>query len=218
MSDPCGGEQSPQELRAAAIGDPKSSRPNATDGGNDDGGGDALATADHGREPFSGVNLSHLVESDLRSMAGCVDEEADMIGSAIDEIQHSREPTGLRKWIQCLREELDEAVRASVEPRDSSRCWILEVFCSSESQLTRQGQRLGVPCERFGLSQGDLSTREGRLALCKRLILGRPHHIWFSPECSPWCAWNRLNAGRSLAQLKSGGICDVAFGPITCDP
>ena len=196
-------EQPRGELRAPAGCHQQPARSHDPDGERAVGGGEAFASTDGGREPLHGTPLSLLVESDLRNLAGCVDEETDVIGNAIDEIQQSRELVGLRKWIRCLREELHKAVKSNKGQREPRRCWILEVFCSNESQLTRQGQRLGVPCERFGLSQGDLSTQEGRQAFFKRLVLGRPHHVWFSPECSPWCAWNRLNAGKSLTQLKS---------------
>lgn len=30
------------------------------------------------------------------------------------------------------------------------------------------------------------------------ILLYRRKHVWMSPECRPWCAWNRFNSHRSL--------------------
>ena len=47
----------------------------------------------------------------------------------------------------------------------------MEVFCGSNSQLTRQVLAAGLKAERFGLDQGDLLTREGRSLLFERMCL-----------------------------------------------
>ena len=39
-----------------------------------------------------------------------------------------------------------------------SRSHVLEVYCSEQSQLTRQGETLGMITFRFGLRHGDLAT------------------------------------------------------------
>ena len=31
----------------------------------------------------------------------------------------------------------------------------------------------------------------------------RPRHLWYSPECKPWCLWNQFNAMRSLEQNEA---------------
>ena len=48
------------------------------------------------------------------------------------------------------------------------------------------------------MSDGDLSTPEGRRTLLNMIRRYRPKHVWMSLECKPWCAWNRFNAGRSV--------------------
>lgn len=81
-------------------------------------------------------------------------------------------------------------------------CDLFEVYCSSESQLTAQAQKLGMRAVRFGLRQGDLATFAGRCQLYDALWKYRPEHIWASPRCSPWSGWSHLNAmkSRELAQ------------------
>ena len=78
-----------------------------------------------------------------------------------------------------------------------SYCDVLEVYCSDTSQLTHQGELLGMSTRRFGLRQGDLSTFGGRCKLYDALWILRPKHIWLSPRCGPWSAWNRLNSQKS---------------------
>jgi hypothetical protein len=82
----------------------------------------------------------------------------------------------------------------------------LEVYCSDTSQITRQGELLGLTTVRFGLKHGDLSTFGGRCKLYDFLWITRPEHIWMSPKCGPWSAWNRLNMTKSVklsAQIAS---------------
>ena len=79
---------------------------------------------------------------------------------------------------------------------------LLEVYCSSESELTNQGIKAGLSTRRFGLRQGDLSTFAGRCVLYEHLWKFRPKHVWLSPKCGPWSNWSRLNMNKSL-QLES---------------
>ena len=78
----------------------------------------------------------------------------------------------------------------------------LEIYCSSDSQLTKQCIRQGLRAMRFGLREGDLSHFEGRAQLYHVLFKFRPRNIWMSPKCKAWCRWNQFNASRSesLAQ------------------
>jgi hypothetical protein len=73
----------------------------------------------------------------------------------------------------------------------------LEIYCSSESQLTKQCIRQGLRAMRFGLREGDLSNFEGRAQLYHVLFKYRPRNIWMSPKCKAWCRWNQFNANRS---------------------
>ena len=86
---------------------------------------------------------------------------------------------------------------------DTQRHWsinkidLLEVYCSEDSQMTKQGLNLGMSCVRFGLRHGDLSTFQGRCRLYDLLWITRPRHIWTAPRCGPWSNWNCLNATKS---------------------
>ena len=79
---------------------------------------------------------------------------------------------------------------------------LLEVYASPNSMLTTVAQQCGLRARRFTMSDGDLSTPEGRRTLLNMIQRYRPKHVWMSLECKPWCAWNRFNAGRSV-QLYS---------------
>ena len=48
------------------------------------------------------------------------------------------------------------------------------------------------------MTQGDLSTQLGRNKLFSMLVTHRPKHVWYSPECFPWCLWNQFNESRSM--------------------
>ena len=74
---------------------------------------------------------------------------------------------------------------------------ILEVYCSSESQLTCQAQNLGLKAVRFCRQHGDLGTFHGRSKLYDLLWVTKPRHVWTSPNCGPWSNWSHLNAGKS---------------------
>ena len=74
---------------------------------------------------------------------------------------------------------------------------VLEIYCSADSQLTKQCIRQGLKTVRFGLAQGDLSTYDGRCKLYDILMKYRPLHVWMSPKCKAWCRWNQFNQMRS---------------------
>ena len=74
---------------------------------------------------------------------------------------------------------------------------LMEIYCSQESELTKQGSQLGLVVSRFGLRDGDLSTEQGRKGLYDRLWNLRPAHVWMSPKCRAWCRWATFNMHRS---------------------
>ena len=80
---------------------------------------------------------------------------------------------------------------------------LLEVFCSEQSALSDQVQKLGGTAHRFGRAQGDLDTTEGRKALFVQLLKHRPKNVWMSPTCGPWCKWSQFNSLRSLSAFDS---------------
>ena len=83
-----------------------------------------------------------------------------------------------------------------------SRCDLLEVYCSSDSQLTGQSVQAGLMAKRFSLRDGDLATFQGRCQLYDTLWMFRPRHVWCSPKCGPWSSWNRLNSQKSMELAK----------------
>ena len=85
---------------------------------------------------------------------------------------------------------------------EQSRSDLLEIYCSSDSQLTKQAEKAGLIADRFGLRQGDLRYKDGRCRLYDILMLKRPENAWLAPSCRAWCKWAQFNAMRSpeLAQ------------------
>ena len=78
----------------------------------------------------------------------------------------------------------------------SIRSDLMEIYCSQESQLTHCMKLANGDAERFGLKQGDLSSREGRCRLYDRLLVKQPRHLWMSPRCRAWCRWSQFNMSK----------------------
>lgn len=107
------------------------------------------------------------------------------------------------------------------------RADLLEVYCSQESALTGQATQKGLWAKRHGLSDGDLSTWEGRHRLYDRLLQLPPRNIWMSPRCKAWCRWNEFNqhktkelANRIMTARQEDQVhlllCDALFQFQTC--
>ena len=84
----------------------------------------------------------------------------------------------------------------------SIRSDLMEIYCSQDSQLTHSMNRANGDAERFGLKQGDLSTKEGRCRLYDRLLVKQPRHLWMSPRCRAWCRWSQFNMSKSPELAK----------------
>lgn len=84
----------------------------------------------------------------------------------------------------------------------ASRCDLVEVYCSHNSQLTRQCIRNHGKAFRFGLSQGDLSHYENRCKLYDLIFRTLPENIWMSPSCKAWNKWSQFNAARSVEMAR----------------
>eukprot|EP00434_Breviolum_minutum_P043038 symbB.v1.2.038338.t1/scaffold5931.1/size27163/1 len=86
------------------------------------------------------------------------------------------------------------------DPRwiQKDNCEVLEVYCSSDSQLTKQCLLNGGRAHRFGLKQGDLQYFENRCKLYDLLMSSRPGHVWVAPRCTAWCKWNQFNMQLSV--------------------
>eukprot|EP00435_Cladocopium_sp_Y103_P040528 s1361_g11.t1 len=103
----------------------------------------------------------------------------------------------VQKLVKQYRLELQSIKeRFSKHRMSSARLDLCEVMCSNQSEL-------GSRAKRFTKSDADLSTAAGRHKLFVCLIMERPRHLWYSPECKPWCLWNQFNAMRSLEQNEA---------------
>ena len=85
---------------------------------------------------------------------------------------------------------------------EQSRSDLLEIYCSSDSQLTKQAEKAGLSADRFGLRQGDLRYKDGRYQLYDILMIKRPENAWLAPSCRAWCKWSQFNAMRSPELAK----------------
>ena len=99
---------------------------------------------------------------------------------------------------------------------------VIEVFCGPQSTLTEQVQKLGGIAFRFGLSQGDLQSTEGRRRLFALVLKHQPRNIWMSPTCGPWGKWSQFNSQRSLVawdkinQQREDMLSQIALCLVLC--
>ena len=114
--------------------------------------------------------------------------------SAVSNLNHER--SRLHYLISRYEQELKVISESNVVKRP--KCDVFEVFCGDQSQITNQCLKLQGSAFRFGMSQGDLQSPEGRRNLFSNLIEKRPRHIWFSPTCGPWSSWSQFNGQRSV--------------------
>ena len=134
---------------------------------------------------------------DLLEEAGDLSADCFVNNDSVDHINHERKYFQslvcniTQELEQCLKEHSRLLTRPSLID-------ILEVFCSSDSQITHQCQQLGFRARRFDFSKGDLQTSSGRRELFHELIHHRPRHVWLAPSCGPWSSWSHLNGNRSL--------------------
>ena len=120
----------------------------------------------------------------------------NQLPETLKECQHSLK-NQFFQWVQDLTKEL-EVVEQSLSESSCRPIHLLEVFCSEQSELTKQALNLGYRARRFGFEQGDLSTPEGRRSLFEIFVNYKPKHVWYSPTCGPWCPWSWLNESMSL--------------------
>eukprot|EP00435_Cladocopium_sp_Y103_P072784 s61_g41.t1 len=105
-----------------------------------------------------------------------------------------------QRLVNKFRKELRD-VQQVIKP-GRQKCTLFEVMCSHDSEVTRQCQQLGNRARRFVLSEGDLSTIQARRKLFAHLIADQPEHLWYSPECAPWCRWSSMNMALSAESLS----------------
>ena len=115
-----------------------------------------------------------------------------------------------------------KSVAQSTSNKRQQRLHVLEVFCSSKSELTKQSTNMGYRAKRFGFTEGDLSCPEGRRKLFQIMCQEMPKNVWFSPTCGPWSSWNNLNAARSIEafdqihQQRVQHLYQLALGIVLC--
>lgn len=114
--------------------------------------------------------------------------------STIGSLNHER--TRLQHLIHRYSQELQNMSESRTVNRP--KCDVFEVFCGDQSQITNQCLKMQGSSFRFGMSQGNLQSPEGRRNLFTNLVEKRPRHIWFAPTCGPWSAWSQFNGQRSI--------------------
>ena len=90
----------------------------------------------------------------------------------------------------------------TVPSKPRSKCELLEIYCSADSQLTKQSLRQGKRAIRFGLRQGDLQYQNNREKLYDILYFYQPRDIWMSPSCKAWNKWSIFNSHRSISSAR----------------
>lgn len=111
-----------------------------------------------------------------------------------------------------------EEIRKNHQTDRSSRMDLFEVMCHEQSELTHQAELCGLRARHFDIGTTDLSTEEVRHILFIALITQRPEHVWYSPECGPWCLWSNLNMGKSflleekILNLRESKLWQIALG------
>ena len=131
---------------------------------------------------------------DRACLAGDIDN--DFEESIFNTTSYNNRHQIFHQLVAQMTKEFHE-VSKQVDSRSAKPIQVLEVFCSSASELTKQTNQLGYRACRYGYEQGDLSTKEGRAGLFNTVVQQRPNHIWYSPTCGPWSSWSQFNEMRS---------------------
>ena len=172
-----------------------------------------------GRELKQSLEWHWLNAGDPDKDEDCYHESESSSNRIFNNNQES-ERNRFRRLVSQYSQELQEVINKSNHHSDRSTATLFEVFCSKQSQLTHQCQQLQCKAERFGLTQGDLHTVDGRKNLFQSLVERRPRNVWYSPLCNPWCAFSSLNASKSaeaFADIQAHRlhhIADLALGTV----
>eukprot|EP00435_Cladocopium_sp_Y103_P010407 s1891_g2.t1 len=152
---------------------------------------------------------------DLVHVAGDIDDDFEAIYSQTTFTNHRQQ-----QFNALVRQFTTELHEVSCQPniRSEPVIQVMEVLCGPQSELTKQVNQLGFRAVRFGLQEGDVSTKDGRYALFQKLIATRPQHLWYSPTCGPWCSWSQLNESKSeesflrIQKLRDEHLYQLALG------
>lgn len=93
---------------------------------------------------------------------------------------------------------VQKMTKSETFPHRKNRMHLFEVFCSNQSRLVQQVEKLGGRAQRYSKDRTDLMTPEGRAVLFQDLLEHEPMHVWLAPECGPWSSWSNLNQSKSL--------------------
>ena len=142
-----------------------------------DRSGHEAGAPEHGR----GVDASHAPSkrSECPADPGLVSNDTeDSICTTVN-----MEVKGMQQMIIQFEKELQSVVS---ETSPMGNRWTLgEIFCSQQSPLTQQVQQIGRSAFRFGYSQGDLATAEGRSRLFHMIARHRPNIDGIVPYVVP---------------------------------
>ena len=161
------------------------------------------------------MNAEHWAQG--LKLAGDVDaDESHIHFTCQSELQIS-----FQELVKQITKEFQIVVQSTTDQR-RQRLHLLEVFCSSQSELTKQATNMGYRAKRFGFHEGDLSCPEGRRKLFQIVCQEMPKNVWYSPTCGPWSSWNNLNANRSVEsfdqihQQRVQHLYQLAMGIVLC--
>ena len=137
-----------------------------------------------------GESVSEVCNSNQRDLEVLTEMEMSQIHHKIEEAMVS------------IEKDLEHFKATWSRDQPSSTNWkldILEIYCTENSEITRQAQNLGLKAKRFTFQDGDLSTVAGRKGLWKIVEEERPREIWVAPDCKYWGNYSRRNMGRSIS-------------------
>jgi hypothetical protein len=139
---------------------------------------------DADRDVHAGVAASRSKSECQERAVGSASEpsQADSIKHDMDsEYQHHGQNNHYLSHVRRLDRKFEQELQIVANQVESHgqnrgpRIDLLEVVCSTESELTSQVRKLGGRAERFGRVQGDLQTPEGRKKLFALLSAQRPN-------------------------------------------
>ncbi len=153
---------------------------------------------DFAAPPSNECQAGALSDNDEAMFAQDLDWDFDFTVKQRTETFHRRCTRMIKQMTQELRNVSQELENTRYHV-SRTRADLVEVMCHDQSELVAQCSRLGGVAFRFGLREGDLSTKKGREELFRLLCIRQPTHVWYSPKCGPWSMWSNFNMNRSIS-------------------
>ena len=198
-------QSSPDREHPGAVGlcvdgESQSGKSNGTDGDGDERSGHTSEAVEHQARAL--ISEAKTESQPIRSEAQHGTDNDFVFHSPCDSHDQSYHRI-IQKQVRQFQQELQECVEQARKKKSlGTRCDLIEIMCSEDSELTFQVHQAGGKAIRFGLSQGDLQQKESRQQLFTMLAMFRPKNVWFSPECRPWCLWSGYNMSKSEELLR----------------